>query len=743
MNNSKKRCVAFPLIWLLIAGCGQKFDPDELVNGILSENSQEAALSRQKIVEIGDEMADRLISILRDEARRPKHQAVAEILHDMLKAGTLRDFKASKVAGVLGDVLRDKQTPVGARHKIAAILGDFKVATAVRPLIAVLGSGDPQIEQLSIDSLSKIGEITVGNLVAERDDSDTPLEKRASIINALSRLSDTLSLQLKDADPEKRLKAVQLLGQVENETARQKVSELAKDADAKVRLGVVSTLKTKPSEAEKEILYAAASDSDTSVAAEAACALAEEKDGRASALLVRAASFSEPTLRVRAIEALARLGDHQVEPALTQALEDPEIRVRQAAAEALEALAGESGREAMRKAIELSDQDPKVRLICARALGKMGDQQGVQKLLSLLSLKDSAIRVPAIQALADVGRPAVDSLLKTLDEPPLARQEGACQALGKIGDAKAVEALVGVLLRALPASTENPDGEKNPDVLNVTEADVQVAAIKALAEMADQRGVEPIARNLSSPDPRIRWYAEWALVQLDEAALDVLLSPLPENIPTTPSLARVLGLIGDESAAPKLVSYLESDNIDLQIQAAESLGELAVQGVPLEGIQKKLLQMITGSPKAESESKSKTLELRKACLHTLGFVGSGETLPALAELLVNESHPDIRFAVLLAIGNILQASDAQSEEMPSEVDILLRILLPDTNLIQGLASLEMIQRQALLRLGELRHLKAIPAIVDILAATAPGEVLHEAAALAYLRIMGKKFEGKE
>ncbi|MBI2190786.1 MAG: HEAT repeat domain-containing protein [Planctomycetes bacterium] len=733
-----------PLVFAVVflAGCGQKFDPDELTSAFLSQDARESERARKTILEVGDEMSDRLISVLRDETRRVHHQACADLFHDMLRTGVLRDFRANKVAGVLGDVLRDKATAVPTRHRLAQILGDFRVATAVRPLIAVLGTEDAQLERASTESLKKLGEIAVEPLVAVRDDPDTEEAKRASSVQALQHLGEGLASQLQDPESDQRVRAIQLLGQIGSETARARITVLAKDADARVRLAVMEVLRTKPTEAEREVLFSAGSDADESVALEAGCALAQGGDERARDLLVRAVSFRQAGSRVRAIQALGAFRGSGVTESLLPVLEDGDVKVRRAAADALETLADKGARAALLKAIEAADQDPRVRLVCARALGKMGSPEGIRKLISLLILKDTSVRASAIEALGEVGPPALDALLECLGQPPRARQEGACQALGKIGSALSVEALVRVVER--PLATPGPgagDTGRAPEELEVSEADVQVAAIKALAEIADERGVGPIAQRLAADDPRIRWYAQWALIQMGEKAEEILIDQLDNPALAGPS-AQVLGVVGDERAVRGLTPLLQAPDLEVRLQAIQAIGRLAGQGVPVGEAKAALLRAAQEAPVGATADQS--LRARKAALAALAAGGGPADVSTLVEWLAYETHPEVRFAATLAIGAILEGRGAGPGDAPSELDLLLRILEKEPALVAGLAQAEdKMQRQVVLRLGEMGHLKALPAIQRLLRQTPPGEPLHEAAALAYLRITGKKFEAEE
>ena len=154
MNRLK---AVLPALFVLFAGCGKDYDTDELVADLKGGDQAASSKAQEKIIEIGDDLSDPLISILRDETQQSKHLLVAETFSRMQAAGTLREYRANKVAGVLGDVVRNKTAPPETRLKITNMLGEFKAPTAVRPLVSVLLSSEGELRKASVSSLKKIG----------------------------------------------------------------------------------------------------------------------------------------------------------------------------------------------------------------------------------------------------------------------------------------------------------------------------------------------------------------------------------------------------------------------------------------------------------------------------------------------------------------------------------------------------------------------------------------------------------
>ena len=77
----------------------------------------------------------------------------------------------------------------------------------------------------------------------------------------------------------------------------------------------------------------------------------------------------------------------------------------------------------------------------AEALGQIGDARAVEALIATLGQMWPAAK----NALAKIGSPAVESLLAVLESPTLSRRSDAAEVLGQIRDPRAVEPLIALL----------------------------------------------------------------------------------------------------------------------------------------------------------------------------------------------------------------------------------------------------------------------------------------------------------
>jgi len=187
---------------------------------------------------------------------------------------------------------------------------------------------------------------------------------------------------------------------------------------------------------------------DHRVRVSAAQALGKIADPQAIPALVRALDDNNSYVRKFAAQALGKIADPQAIPGLLQALSDKDSQVQVLAAHALGKIAHPQAVPALVKA--LSDRYSGVRETAAQALGEIGDAQAVPALVRALDDNNSYVRKFAAQALVKIGKPAIPALLQALDDGNWRDRnwcvrETAAQALGEIGDAQAVPALLQAL----------------------------------------------------------------------------------------------------------------------------------------------------------------------------------------------------------------------------------------------------------------------------------------------------------
>src|SRR5207245_2212784 len=185
--------------------------------------------------------------------------------------------------------------------------------------------------------------------------------------------------------------------------------------------------------------------------------------------------------------------------ALIVALQDPNGNVQEAAVAILKDVATPEAVEPLIGC--LTSKNWIVRMHAAKALGNLGDERPVRQLIPLLMDSVKAVRVDATEALEK----AVTDLSGRPD---------AVDALGKLKDPRAVPILIDVVAgKNRPANARRvPVCGDESGALDVEEMEVQIFAVGGLAEIGDDRAIQPLIRALK--DTRLRAAAASALSKM-------------------------------------------------------------------------------------------------------------------------------------------------------------------------------------------------------------------------------------
>jgi len=162
-------------------------------------------------------------------------------------------------------------------------------------------------------------------------------------------------------------------------------------------------------------------------------------------------------------------------------------------------LLGEIGKPAIRPLFAaLKGENKRVREFAVYALGKIGNAVAIEPLIATVRNKDEHpwVRGRAINGLADIGGPVVrDFLLDILKRKETGFPEDAAYGLGIIGDRAAVEPLIAAL--------------QDDQVLLV-----RMNAARALGKIKDPRALGPLAAALKDESPLLQEVALEAIKKI-------------------------------------------------------------------------------------------------------------------------------------------------------------------------------------------------------------------------------------
>ena len=131
----------------------------------------------------------------------------------------------------------------------------------------------------------------------------------------------------------------------------------------------------------------------------------------------------------------------------------------------------------------------------AEALGRIGDKRAVEPLIGALRSGDEILSTDAAEALGRIGdRRAIGPLIDSLERGAASGRRAAADALSAIGDERAVQPLIALL--------------------DDTSASVRRSAAVALGRMGNPRAEVPLVRHLDDRDERVREAVAAALQKL-------------------------------------------------------------------------------------------------------------------------------------------------------------------------------------------------------------------------------------
>ncbi|HEY3196870.1 MAG TPA: HEAT repeat domain-containing protein [Nitrospirales bacterium] len=327
---------------------------------------------------------------------------------------------------------------------------------------------------------------------------------------------------LKDEDWALREDAATLLGQFADPRAVQPLIEVLHDEDRAVREAATTALR-KIGRAGLAALTLALEDPNANVQEAAISILKDFAEASTVEPLVKCLTSTNWILRMHAAKALGTIADERAVRPLIPLLMDPVKAVRVDTTEALARL----GRAALESVLAALNHDQwMLRLHACEALGKMGGEEAIEPLCRVMQNdRDAAVRQDAAKALGGIGHPraleALTGALQDLDVRPF-----AVEALGKLKDKGAVPALIEIVTGAgRPANSRKvPSCGDESGEIYLEEMEVQEQAIGALADIGDERAIEPMIGALK--DTRLRSAAAAALGRFGLRVADPLLAKM-------------------------------------------------------------------------------------------------------------------------------------------------------------------------------------------------------------------------
>jgi HEAT repeat protein len=204
---------------------------------------------------------------------------------------------------------------------------------------------------------------------------------------------------------------------------------------------------------------------------------------------------------------------------------------------------------------DLQDTDWHRREAACKELGKIRDENSVPFLIPLLDDNHPPVQQAACDALGDIGdKRAVFPMLERVDSYKRLRR-AICRAFGKLGDLRAVDVLL------VHMNDESPS--------------VRFAAFKSLGQLGDLRALDPLIQNLRHDDWHVREAICQALGMLgDKRAVDPIIQKLNDDTRVRWAACKALGMLGDMKAVDSLLAMLNDPETGVRSETIHALTNL-------------------------------------------------------------------------------------------------------------------------------------------------------------------------
>lgn len=389
-------------------------------------------------------------------------------------AEALGKFQIPQLAGLMRQLLLDPLPEI--RLLAVTTLGRSGDRAQVDLLVGVQQDPDPTVRQAANQALEQLG--------------GPPAKKSEVPVNPGTEPLDPLVEALRYGSAAEQIKAVRVLGRLEDKWAKTALVEALQKADSTLLIEILGVL-------------------------------ARPGDDAMLKPLERMLSHSNPNVRSAAVAAVAGCGQRQAVPALLRKLKDASWEVRQATLKALGQLGDPETVDGI--AALLSDKDRDVRESAVEALREIGDRRALPHLVLALIDPESTTRSAAALALRKIDRhwdknpairPALPKVKQALAHGEYWVQHSASQLFAKL------KVDPETITDDVPLAPEN-SGPTHPafavlaDMLFDPDRDLRLAAVEAFRQLHERNAVPLLVTAAQDMDRNVQLAARQALVVLE------------------------------------------------------------------------------------------------------------------------------------------------------------------------------------------------------------------------------------
>lgn len=196
----------------------------------------------------------------------------------------------------------------------------------------------------------------------------------------------------------------------------------------------------------------------------------------------------------------------------------------------------EAGEPAVEPLIQaLNSKDPEIRENAAITLGKIKDERAIKPLIKLLTDEEWEVESAATSALVEIGESVVEPLIEILQDEneDVFLQMKVIAVLAGIKDERAIQPMIQALKEKPELQADlgynlglmgKPAVEPLIQLLNDDDPEVRVRAAEALGRLGDDRAVGPLTDALNDRDETVRVFAKMGLKSIEAQKKNTLIA---------------------------------------------------------------------------------------------------------------------------------------------------------------------------------------------------------------------------
>jgi HEAT repeat protein len=519
----------------------------------------------------------------------------------------LASMEDSTVLDPLLTALGDTEATI--RRLTVVTLGKLKDERAANPLVKALHDRDATVREAAAEALREIGDRRAMEplVAALKDDSGGVRWRAANALESLgwSPANDTQKAWQLVALGKLEKAAALGTAAIDPLIACLRTSVYYKRMQAVEALSWISDARVlKP-------LIEALRDEDSNVRAKTVEALASLGDNRAVEPLTNALRDKDTRVRATVIEALSKLGDPRAIDPIAKLLKDTAWDVRMAAVEGLGKF--KDSRVIGHLVNCLTDKDRDTRLAAVISIGRIADPAAIEHLVLCLTDEHDQVRQTASGVLRKLdknweksapAKQAATALRQRQQSQDYWVRQAATEVLGKIGEGDAAPT---TLETELSKFADPMQARKQTTMealllaLEDSDRDLRQAATEALGKLAEKRATDALVKHLTDKDEWVCKSAAKSLINmawepadlaqrarqcvllekwddaanLGEPAIPALTMATNSRISTTRLAAvKALAHIASAKISEALAARLSDDVAEIRKAAAQGLKEI-------------------------------------------------------------------------------------------------------------------------------------------------------------------------